>query len=104
MGKIEAYTDERVEYLKEKMKKKSAVVDTHIVTKSVNIPISYKVLRSGDDWLVYDVVVEEVSLISNYRSTYAEIFKKEGMSGLLAKMEETVERQKSAADNKAVVN
>lgn len=104
MGKIEAYTDERVEYLKEKVKKKTAEVDTHIVTSNVNIPITYKVLRSGDDWLVYDVVVEQVSLISNYRSTYAEIFSREGMSGLLAKMQETVARQVSAADGQAAVN
>ena len=104
MGKVEAYTDERVEYLGEKVKKKTAEVDTQIVSSSVNIPITYKVLKSGDDWLVYDVKVEEVSLISNYRTTYADIFKKEGMSGLLAKMQETLERQLSAAESQAAVN
>ena len=60
MGKIEAYTDERVEYVGEKIKGKKAIVDTLIVTGSVNIPISYKTVLKDEKWLVYDVVVEEV--------------------------------------------
>ncbi len=91
LGRIEAYTDERVEYLREKKKNpKRAVVYTQIVTKSADIPINYKLARKDDKWLVYDVIIEEVSLISNYRSSYAEIIKKEGMDGLLTKMEQKV--------------
>lgn len=104
IGKIEAYTDERIDYVKEKLKGKSAVVDTMIVTKSVSIPITYKVLRSGEDWLVYDVKVEDVSLVSNYRSSYAQIVKNEGIPGLLVKMQEKIEELKIGGDAQAPAN
>ena len=98
MGKIEAYTDERVEYVGEKIKGKKAIVDTMIVTGSVNIPISYKTVLKDEKWLIYDVVVEEVSLISNYRSSYKAIVKKEGMDGLLSKMEQKIKQQEKPKD------
>jgi len=89
LGRIEAYTDERVEYLREKNKNpKRAVVYTQIVTKSADIPINYKLAKKGDQWLIYDVIIEEVSLISNYRSSYAEIIKKDGIDSLLEKIKE----------------
>jgi phospholipid transport system substrate-binding protein len=50
----------------------------------------------GQEWLVYDVVVEEVSLISNYRSTYNEIVRREGMDGLLKRMEQRIRELKAA--------
>jgi len=89
LGRIEAYTDERVEYIREKNKNaKRAVVYTQVVTKSTDIPINYKLAKKGDQWLIYDVVIEEVSLISNYRSSYAEIIKKEGIDKLLDRMKQ----------------
>jgi len=86
LDRIKAYTDEKVEFKREKVKKKTAVVYTEIITDTANIPINYKLLHSGDDWRVYDVIIEEVSLVSNYRSTYKEIVKKDGIDGLLKKM------------------
>ena len=47
--------------------------------------------RKDGQWLVYDVIIEGVSLISNYRSSYQEIMKKEGFDGLLAKMQEKID-------------
>lgn len=98
MGKIEAYTDERIEYVNEKIKGKKAIVDTQIITKNTNIPISYKTILKDNEWLIYDVVVEEVSLISNYRSSYKAIVKKEGISGLLSRMEQKIKDQGSAKE------
>lgn len=88
VGRIEAYTNEEVRYLGEKIIGDRAAIDTAIVTASAEIPISYRLLRSGDHWLVYDIVIEEVSFVSNYRSTYGEIVRREGMAGLLQRMEE----------------
>ena len=94
IGRIEAYTDERVEYLREKSKSDTrAVVYTQIVTKTADIPISYKMAKKDDQWLVYDVVIEEVSLISNYNSSYAEIIKNDGIDGLLKKMEDKLNKR-----------
>ncbi|MFV2082057.1 MAG: phospholipid-binding protein MlaC, partial [bacterium] len=62
IGRIEEYSDERIDYINERIKEKRAIIDTVIVTKSVEIPINYKLTLTGDLWLVYDVVIEEVSL------------------------------------------
>jgi phospholipid transport system substrate-binding protein len=88
IGKVEAYTSETVEYPAEKIKGKRAVVDTLIITSSTEIPVNYKVYLKNDEWRVYDVIIEGVSLISSYRSTYQEIVKKDGFPGLFVKMEE----------------
>lgn len=86
VGKIDSYTNERVDYPGEKVSGRKAVVETLIITSSADIPVDYRLYQKGDQWLVYDVIIEGVSLISNYRSSYQEIMKKEGFDGLLAKM------------------
>ena len=91
VGKVEAYTDEKVDFTGEKVKGRKAVVETLILTSSADIPINYKVYQKGGQWLVYDVIIEGVSLISNYRSSYQEIMKKEGFDGLLAKMQAKID-------------
>ncbi len=100
IGRIETYNNERVVYDKERIKKKKAIVDTHIVTPSVKIPITYKLQLKGEEWLVYDVVVEEVSLIRNFRSSYGDIVKKEGFPGLLSKMEAKIEELRNPKEAK----
>ena len=95
VSKIESYTNETVEYPNEKKKGRKAVVDTLIITSSAEIPVNYKVYLKDGSWLVYDVIIEGVSLISNYRSSYQEIVKKDGFEGLLAKMEEKIRELRS---------
>ena len=86
IGRVEAYTDEKVDYPGEKVKGKKAVVETLILTASADIPVNYKVYLKKDKWWVYDVIIEGISLISNYRSSYQEIVKKDGFDGLIVKM------------------
>ena len=86
IGRVEAYTDEKVDYPGEKIKGKKAVVETLILTPSADIPVNYKVYLKKDKWWVYDVIIEGISLISNYRSSYQEIVKKDGFDGLIVKM------------------
>ncbi len=88
ISKIEAYTNEKVTYDKETIKKKGkySVVKTTIVTKSVEIPIDYKLINKKGEWWVYDVVIEGVSFISTYRSQYNRIIKKESFAALLDSM------------------
>jgi phospholipid transport system substrate-binding protein len=90
-GRIKAYTykDEKVEYLGERIRDSRAEVDTVIVANR-DIPVSYRMRLKGDEWLVYDVIIEEVSLINNFRNSYAEIIRDEGFSGLLSRMEEKI--------------
>ena len=96
IGRVEAYTDEKVDYPGEKVKGKKAVVETLILTDTADIPVNYKVYLKNGKWWVYDVVIEGISLISNYRSSYQEIVKKEGFDGLLAKMQDKIKDLQSA--------
>ena len=88
IGKIEGYTDEKITYDKEELKKegKYGIVSTTIITKDVNIPIDYKLIIKNDKWWVYDVVVEGVSFVSTYRSQYDKVIKKESYAALIEKM------------------
>ena len=87
-GKLEAYTNETVVYPTEKTHDKKALVETLIKTASADIPVNYRLYQKDGEWLVYDVVIEGVSLVSNYRSSYHAIIGKEGLDGLMLKMQE----------------
>ncbi len=101
VGKIENYTDEKVTYDKEKIKGKGkySVVNTTIVTKSVDIPIDYKLIFRKDKWWVYDIVIEGVSFISTYRSQYNKIIMKKSFPKLLENMRDKL-KEVRALENK----
>ena len=66
-----------------------ALVRTKVKYDGDNISIDYRLLlEKGTHWKVYDVIIENIGLVSNYRNEFANIIKKEGMSGLLAKLRE----------------
>ena len=86
LDKIESYTDEKVQYLKEQdLGDGKAEVATKVVGKGKEIPIAYRLVdRSG--WKVYDVVIEGVSLVQNYRSQFGQILMNETPDALIAKI------------------
>ena len=98
ISRIEAYTNEKVEYMGEKIKKNRAQVNTVILSAGTEIPVNYRLINKDDEWLVYDVIIEEISLISNYRSSYRTIAKRDGIDGLLVQMEQKIEELKASAD------
>jgi len=99
IGRIESYTDEKIDFLKERVQGNRAAVDTVIVTKSAEIPISYRMVQQGSEWMVYDVVIESVSFVNNYRNSYGEILKKEGFDGLLTRMTEKLAQLEQGGDS-----
>ena len=93
MGRLEAYTNETVEFREEEINKTRSQVDTVILTANNEIPINYKLRKRSDGWFVYDVEVENVSMVSSYRETYRSIVRRDGMDGLLEQM-----REKASSD------
>jgi len=74
IDKIMDYSDEKVVFQKEfALSSKTSEVETVVLTRKTDIPINYRVIRTDDGWRVYDVVVEGVSLVNNYRSQFREI-------------------------------
>jgi phospholipid transport system substrate-binding protein len=87
--KIEAYTDEKVVFLRDRVEKKKAQVNTKIITKTVEIPINYRMFtRKNDKWRVYDLVIEGVSLIGNYRSQFRQMLEKDSFETLMGKLKQ----------------
>ena len=84
IDKILSYTNEKVVFDKESMlAENQAEVQTKIVTSSKEIPISYRVIQKDGTWKVYDVIVEGVSLVQNYRTQFSEILAKNSPNELL---------------------
>jgi phospholipid transport system substrate-binding protein len=72
--KIMSYTDEKVEYYRERTLSENRVeVQTRLITSSKTVPVFYRLILNGGVWRVYDVAVENVSLVQNYRAQFRDI-------------------------------
>ena len=97
-SKIENYQDETINYVDEKVKGKYALVKTEIVRKDGTIDVDYKLINENGKWTVYDFVIEEVSLIRNYRSQFSKIIKTESYGALVAKLTKKIKDLESNQD------
>ena len=94
IDKILSYTDEKIVFPKESMlSNNQAEVQTKVITSSKEIPISYNVILKGGTWKVYDVVIENVSLVRNYRSQFNSILEKNTPDQLLEILRKKVKGQ-----------
>jgi len=90
-SKIENYKDETINYVDEKVKGKYALVRTQIVRKDGVIDVDYKMLKDNGQWLVYDFVIEGVSLIRNYKSQFSKIISTESYEALVGKLSKKID-------------
>ncbi len=95
--KMEGYTDETVVYQRQIIRGKYAMVETLVKTHDTDIPINYKLIYKNGNWYVYDVKIEGVSLVSNYRTSYNTIIRKNGVDALLKTMEEKLKELESGS-------
>ena len=88
IGKIETFSGgDRVQYSGESVEGDQATVRTRIVTKNgTEIPVDYRMHRVGDRWLVYDVAIESVSLVANYRAQFNKILQRGSFQQLIAQL------------------
>jgi len=94
VDKILSYTNEKVVFYKENMISQNQVeVQTKIITSSKEIPIAYRTILVNGTWKVYDVVIENVSLVMNYRTQFNEILAKNTRDQLLDILRKKVKAQ-----------
>lgn len=88
-----AYTSEKIEFGKEiELRKNKVEVESAIITAdNKNIPVNYRMVFKNDKWQVYDVVIEGISLVQNYRSQFREILSKNKPEVLLEKLRKKVQ-------------
>lgn len=89
MSSIESYNGEKVTMGAEKQDKDFAEVDTKISTKKgEEFSVNYKLRQAGSEWKIYDVVVENISLVNNYRSQFNRLIAQSSYEELLRKMKD----------------
>jgi phospholipid transport system substrate-binding protein len=87
ISKIETYGGEKIQYTAERADGEFATVSTRIITKNgTEVPVDYRMIKRADRWLVYDVSIEGVSLVSNYRTQFNKIIQTTSYNELLSKL------------------
>ena len=89
-NKLEAYRDEKINYLDEIIKGEYALVKTEVVRRSSTIGVDYKLINENGNWKVYDFVIEGVSMIRNYRSQFTKIIRKDSYEVLVQKLTDKI--------------
>jgi phospholipid transport system substrate-binding protein len=94
LDKILGYSNEKIVFYKEAMiSDTQAEVQSKVVTSSKEIPIFYRMIHKNGKWRVYDVVVENVSLVQNYRNQFNEILASSTPEQLLQTLRDKVKKQ-----------
>jgi phospholipid transport system substrate-binding protein len=89
-GRLDQHSDEEVEFLQEKLEGLYAEVSTRLKGSKVDMAVDYRLLHRAGDWHVYDIIVDDISLIHSYREQFTTIIRKFSYAELIAKL-----RQKS---------
>ena len=89
LNKVEGYSGEKVRYEGDSVEGNYASVKMKIITeKNVDIPLEYRLRKEAKDWLVYDVSIEGVSLVNNYRTQFNSIITQSSYGNLVKKLKE----------------
>ena len=97
LGRIESYNKERFIYINEAIDEPYAEVRSKIVTsKGEEFSINYRLKRTDGMWKIYDVVVEDISLVNNYRSQFDRILSKTSYDELIRRMKEKLSDSRNA--------
>jgi len=88
VGKLESYTGQVTKYIGERIKGKKAEVKTIMKNNGVSLPVNYIMVKKTDVWKVYDINIEGVRLLRNYREQFKSILRKKKFDGLLKVLEE----------------
>jgi phospholipid transport system substrate-binding protein len=90
LGRVKRYNNEKVVFVREEVDGDRALVETRVLTARADVPVDYRLMKRGEEWLVYDVIIENISMVRNYRSTYTEIIRRDGLDGILRQMEDKI--------------
>jgi phospholipid transport system substrate-binding protein len=91
--KIERYTNEKVNFTGENQDEGYAEVRSVILRQNDRIPMDYRLIETSSGWMVYDVVIEGVSLVSNYRSQFRRIIQESSYAELVRRLRVKVQEK-----------
>ena len=97
LGKIESYQGEEIRYGNETVDGPYAQVKTVVVTtRGQEIPVDYRMFSDGERYRIYDVVIEGISLVNNYRSQFNSMLQKSSFAELMEKLRSTIREQEKS--------
>jgi phospholipid transport system substrate-binding protein len=89
ISKIDLYGGERLRYTSEAIDGEFATVRAKVITtKGAEVPVEARMLKRGEQWLIYDITIENVSLIGNYRTQFDRIIRTASFQELVRKLKE----------------
>ena len=88
LTKIALYTDEKIVFETPIEEKNKIYIPTYFITQDENMSIVFKFIKRNNDWKIYDVEIEGISIISSYRSQFKETLRSGTIEELLTKLEE----------------
>ena len=92
LSKVSLYSGERVNYVSESIDGDYAIVGARILRKQgTEIPVDARLLRRGDRWYIYDISIEGISMVNNYRSQFNAIIQKSSYEQLVQRLRATRE-------------
>ncbi|HET9037405.1 MAG TPA: ABC transporter substrate-binding protein [Myxococcaceae bacterium] len=86
---LDQYRGTNIKYFPEKKEDDDTIVPTEVVVKGDPTHVDYRMRQEKGGWRIVDIVVDDVSTVENYRSSFNRIIKKEGMDGLIARLNGT---------------
>jgi phospholipid transport system substrate-binding protein len=103
LGRLTEYSNESVEFKNEQVTDNRATVNSVVISSRAKgpIPVNYKLRKRNGGWFVYDVEVENVSMVSTYRETYRSIVSRDGIDGLLEQMRTQLSKPAPATEPSA---
>lgn len=85
MSKVETVKKDTVKIIGSDIKENKALVKTSVIYNGDSFPLDYKFIKTND-WKVYDVIIENIGLVANYRNEFAGIIRKDGIDGLISQL------------------
>jgi len=99
ISRIDEYGGERLTYVSEQVTGDRAVVRARITTnKGTEVPVESRLLLKGDRWLTYDILIENLSLISNYRSQFDRVIRTSSYAELVKRLQNRVDALQEKED------
>ena len=93
ISKIDLFGGERLRYTAESVDGDFAVVRAKVITnKGTEVPVEARMLKRGDHWLIYDIAIQNISLIANYRTQFDRIIRTSSYQDLVRRLRENREQ------------
>lgn len=90
------YRDEQVVFTEQEMlSDTTAIVRTKIVSESIETPVDYRLILRGETWRIYNVIVENISLVTNYRDQFSQMLMRDSPAQLIEKLRDRINKNES---------